>query len=318
MSAVQESLLGYLFVCFAVGAACLGVAVYLAVQRRSAVSRPFLAFYVAFSILVTASLLLAFADAAPGKVSESVRWIFQYLESIVGQYGLMLTLPILVHRVFGVVVRRREKVLVLAVLVTFALQHVTEFALGSTVWDQRGDWFEDGVLIALTAYVVWIAYSRRRSAEAQQPLAFRVFLLMLIGVPGVVWDLFYGEASGVRLYPIWYCLTSVVVTGTLVQGEAAPRQALKEVSPKDTGPKEVAREGGPTALDGWGLSERELEVANGVGRGLSNKEIAASLHISPNTVKTHMRAIFEKAGVRSRFELISRMSGFVSDNHPKG
>jgi len=61
--------------------------------------------------------------------------------------------------------------------------------------------------------------------------------------------------------------------------------------------------------DLWGLSERELEVADAVAQGLSNKEIAAALHISPNTVKTHLRAVFEKAGVHSRFELMSRMIG---------
>ena len=57
-------------------------------------TRAFLAFYAALSVMVTASLLLAFAYSAPGEVSASVRQVFRYLESIVGLYGLMLALPL--------------------------------------------------------------------------------------------------------------------------------------------------------------------------------------------------------------------------------
>ena len=102
-----------------------------------------------------------------------------------------------------------------------------------------------------------------------------------------------------HLYPLWYCVASVVVTWTLVQGEPEP-----EAAP-------------PRAADEWRLSERESEVAGQVALGRSNKEVAAALHISTNTVKTHLRKIFEKAGVQSRFELISQMSGHPRAHHPE-
>jgi DNA-binding NarL/FixJ family response regulator len=55
------------------------------------------------------------------------------------------------------------------------------------------------------------------------------------------------------------------------------------------------------------LSPRELEVGHLVARGFSNKMIAATLGISPMTVATHVRRVFEKLGVRTRSAMVARL-----------
>jgi DNA-binding CsgD family transcriptional regulator len=56
-----------------------------------------------------------------------------------------------------------------------------------------------------------------------------------------------------------------------------------------------------------GLSGRETEMAVMIARGLTNKEIASELCISPATVRTHIYNLYQKAGARSRVELINRL-----------
>jgi len=62
------------------------------------------------------------------------------------------------------------------------------------------------------------------------------------------------------------------------------------------------------------LTERQLEIVALVAEGLTNREIAAQLFISHNTVKVHLRNIFAKTGVASRTELsmLAMREGWVA------
>lgn len=72
-------------------------------------------------------------------------------------------------------------------------------------------------------------------------------------------------------------------------------------------------------MDEHPLSDREVEILKLVAQGLSNKEIAAALFISINTVKVHLRNIFEKTKVMSRTEatLYAIEKGIVKSPGPE-
>lgn len=58
------------------------------------------------------------------------------------------------------------------------------------------------------------------------------------------------------------------------------------------------------ALKSLGISERELEVLEALAEGQSNKQIARTLAISPNTVKTHIAKLYAKLRVNGRVRAI--------------
>ena len=53
------------------------------------------------------------------------------------------------------------------------------------------------------------------------------------------------------------------------------------------------------------LSEREIEVTGLLAQGLDNKTISEQLHISVNTVKSHIKRIYNKLGVSNRLQLMN-------------
>lgn len=53
------------------------------------------------------------------------------------------------------------------------------------------------------------------------------------------------------------------------------------------------------------LTPRELDVLRLVSRGRSNKEMASAMFVSEETVKTHMKSLFQKLGVHDRAEAVS-------------
>jgi len=62
------------------------------------------------------------------------------------------------------------------------------------------------------------------------------------------------------------------------------------------------------------LSDRELEVLLQAARGMSNRQIAGSLHLSEATVKRHLANIYPKLGVVSRTEAVrvALSNGWIS------
>jgi DNA-binding NarL/FixJ family response regulator len=77
--------------------------------------------------------------------------------------------------------------------------------------------------------------------------------------------------------------------------------------------RRLSKGGVPEKEDDSGLTEREQQVLLQASKGATDKEIAAALNISLNTVKTHIRNILAKLHVRTRREAakVAKNKGLV-------
>ncbi|CAL8967767.1 Transcriptional regulatory protein LiaR [Propionicimonas sp. T2.31MG-18] len=90
-----------------------------------------------------------------------------------------------------------------------------------------------------------------------------------------------------------------VHTGDAVIAPSATRRLLAHVAANPSAP-------GPDPVDPRlaTLTDREREVLELIARGLSNAEISSSLYLSETTVKTHVRRVLAKLGVRDRVQAV--------------
>lgn len=90
-----------------------------------------------------------------------------------------------------------------------------------------------------------------------------------------------------------------VHTGDAVIAPSATRRLLAHVAANPSAP-------GPDPVDPRlaSLTDREREVLELIARGLSNAEISSSLYLSETTVKTHVRRVLAKLGVRDRVQAV--------------
>lgn len=71
----------------------------------------------------------------------------------------------------------------------------------------------------------------------------------------------------------------------------------------------VSRKSKARVMESVRLTNREREVIDLLGEGLSNKEIAARLHIAVHTVKSHVHNVLEKLALHSRLEVAAFSHG---------
>jgi DNA-binding NarL/FixJ family response regulator len=92
----------------------------------------------------------------------------------------------------------------------------------------------------------------------------------------------------------------LLLYGTRLSGGSRSRVA---VIIQPAAPHDVA----PLVALAYALTDRECQIMRLCMKGLSTKDIAQALTVSPYTVQDHLKSIFDKTGVRSRGELVGQI-----------
>ncbi|WP_405530879.1 response regulator transcription factor [Streptomyces canus] len=134
----------------------------------------------------------------------------------------------------------------------------------------------------------------------------RVIILTTFDLDQLVYDALAAGASGfllkdvtpehliaaVRLVRTGDALLAPAITRRLVERHATPIREAESDGPTEPHPDLTA------------LTPRELEVLRLLAQGLSNTELAARLHLSETTVKTHVSRILAKLQLRDRVQAV--------------
>jgi DNA-binding NarL/FixJ family response regulator len=151
--------------------------------------------------------------------------------------------------------------------------------------------------------------TRRILADAQAATA--VLILTTFDLDEYVYAALRGGASGFLLKdaPPEQLIAAI---HTLAAGEALIAPAITKRLIEQFA--RAAPPSGPSAAALEELTARELEVLVLIARGLSNREIASALVLSEATVKTHVKRVLAKLGVRDRVHavVLAYESGLVT------
>jgi DNA-binding NarL/FixJ family response regulator len=141
--------------------------------------------------------------------------------------------------------------------------------------------------------------------------ASKILILTTFDIDEYVVDALRAGASGFLLKDIradeLVQAIRVVADGETLLAPSVTRRLLETfISSRPPAPDQ------PRELDG--LTPTERKVLTLIGQGHSNSEIAASLFIADTTVRTHVRHIFEKLGLRDRVQAVvfAYSTGLVS------
>ncbi|MDF3150084.1 response regulator transcription factor, partial [Streptomyces sp. T21Q-yed] len=130
----------------------------------------------------------------------------------------------------------------------------------------------------------------------------KVLMLTTFDIDDYVYEALHAGASGFLLKeaPVAELVQAVrvIAAGEALLAPSITRRLIEDVARRRPLPRPNTR------LRLNGLTPRETEVLLLVARGLSNAEIASTLVVSEQTVKTHMSRLLAKLGARDRAQLV--------------
>lgn len=287
----------YFFTTLLVGGTSLGIAAFVYVKTKDKTIRYSLYSYTPFTLVVVFHTLIAYIETNIPATYPFVLMILDYFATI-SLLSLIFVVPASVHYFFSIPHAARRNTLFggLAAL-AYMGYHISEFLVTGENLKLAGEYLREGLFIAVMIYCVilearyykTIQVSSRRKIERWGPL------LLGCSLPGLMYDMFLYEISPFRFYPILYCGLSILLiyyflTSYSHQSQMQKRTMLEEDFFRTNN-----------------ISSREQEIITLVLKGYSNQKIAETLYISLHTVKAHLRNIYAKLEVKSRYELMMRV-----------
>jgi DNA-binding CsgD family transcriptional regulator len=292
----------YVFLTLASGVVSLTLLALAYSQTKERSLECWLAFYTTFTLLVGANVVLFYMEANIQWASSYLFISFGYFESLILGYIVIFTLPVFLHELCGTTGAIRRNRLIGGLALTSSLvEHAAIFLFPQPSFSVFQNMFENTVMLGVLTYSSWLCFSSWKHLRevSRQNLSRQLGFLLIFFLPGLFNDTFLDDLSSIRFFPLLYCGLSIVFARHIM------KYYLSHAS------RQTASEPNDRFFALYNISPREQEVVPLILQGSSNQQIADTLFISPNTVKTHVRNIYAKLGVKNRVEFLT----FMRDMH---
>ena len=284
------------FLCtFLVGGISLAIAIFLYLKTKKRAIRFYLLFYVPFTMVVVFFTAVLYLETNVPAISSTVLKLLEYFGTL-NLLSLTFVVPVSIHYYSSVTHARRRNIyfggVTLTILITY---HVIEFIIGNERIAFWGELVLSGMFVAVMIYcaIIDMGHYKKIQDTVKKHLGRKGNFLLMIFLPGLCYDMFLGDNSAFRFYPLLYCGFSLLFTNYF----------LKNYTSNQTIPEEASIS--EDLFTRYNISVREQEIITLVVHGLSNQKISERLFISLNTVKAHLRNIYPKFGITSRYELMT-------------
>jgi DNA-binding CsgD family transcriptional regulator len=262
-----------------------------------------LLFSVSLQLLLMA--ILRYEDAAMPSSASTIGFTTRHAYFL-AESTLTLSLPLFCHRIADA---RRRRLLNLVFCGVFAA--CVALILSPVFLSASADGPRIAALPGFYAYrilyFIVILYGIARIAFRFRGLASKelkaIASFCIVSVALSLWEILHCELfpvlghsiPGVALSPVAYFATNAFFIVYVIR-------AFLLAKPPKASPAEEA-------FSKYGISAREREIALLLASGCSNREIGTRLFISDSTVKTHVKSLYRKIGVRNRVQMVNALKG---------
>jgi DNA-binding CsgD family transcriptional regulator len=291
----------YFFTTFPIGIVSLSIAALIYFKTKDELLRYYLYLSSTFTLVIILNTLLSYIRINLAPFQPRLFYALGYIEVFTANYVLTFVGPVFTHYLFSVPhARRRNTVWGVVLIGLFLVNQIVKLVIADESLTPVGRLIEDIIVVAAILYmvIVGIYFYKKMEDPARKKLARKFLVLFGLFLPAGVNDSFFSEYSPLRFHPILYCAFSIIFTYYFITqhfaqpGFAQPESASTTMSAEDI-------------FQHHHISPREQDVIELILQGYSNTKIAETLFISLNTVKKHVRNIYPKFGVNSRYELIA-------------
>lgn len=324
---MEHLYLFYLFVTLLTGIISLGIVTFIYVKIKETAVEYYLGFYLAFTLVIVPNALLTYIEINMPPSNSGIGYALKYFFSEIAVFALMFSIPVFAHYLCTTPHARKKNTIFGGLAIVMAIAHQVLEYLDEPIEDY-GDPIIDIVFMAVMVYPLFVGLST--FGKVQDPIKKRLLkkFLILSGsfLPGLFIDTVLSEffPISIQIFPALYCGFSIVFTHHFLKyytahhiqeySHASPQTIFErstgstpELSAAPVPETSSTNRHAEEIFKKYNISPREQEIVHLILQGCSNQKIGDTLFISLNTVKTHIRNIYGKFEVNSRYELMSLM-----------